>query len=124
MKTRPDPADLEGRLREHVARLASTPRLPGSPAHEQAAAYIGEQLRQAGLSVREAPFDEAGVVGINLLTEPLPGKSDLPLLIVGAHYDSRAGTPGADDNASGVAALLEVARWGQPLLGSAAPARA
>src|SRR4051794_36670775 len=99
MPTHPDLADLEGRLRGHVARLASTPRPPGSPAHAQAAAYIGEQLRQAGFPVREAPFREAGVAGTNLLTEPVPDRDGLPLLILGAHYDSRADTPGADDNA-------------------------
>src|SRR5438093_1274561 len=36
--------------------------------------------------------------------------TDAPLLIIGAHYDSVLGSPGADDNASGVAALLEIAR--------------
>jgi Zn-dependent M28 family amino/carboxypeptidase len=42
---------------------------------------------------------------------------------VGAHYDSTPGTPGADDNASGVATLLELAAWAGPLLQSAAPFR-
>jgi Zn-dependent M28 family amino/carboxypeptidase len=124
MHPRPDLADLEGRLRGHVARLARIPRPPGSPAHARAAAYIGEQLRQAGLSVCEVPFREAGVAGTNLLTEPVPDRDGLPLLIVGAHYDSLADTPGADDNASGVAALLELARWVPPLLSSGEPVQA
>ena len=38
------------------------------------------------------------------------GESTAPLRIVGAHYDAVAGTPGADDNASAVAVLIEVAR--------------
>jgi Zn-dependent M28 family amino/carboxypeptidase len=42
----------------------------------------------------------------------------LPLVVVGAHYDSVPGTPGADDNASAVAALLELASWIRPHLGS------
>ncbi len=40
----------------------------------------------------------------------------MPLVIVGAHYDSLPGTPGADDNASAVAALLELAAWIFPRL--------
>jgi hypothetical protein len=47
--------------------------------------------------------------GTNLLARPLPFQTDLPLLIVGAHYDRVRDTPGADDNASAVAALLELA---------------
>ena len=52
--------------------------------------------------------------GVNLLTRPLPDQDDLPLFIVGAHYDSLPCTPGADDNASAVAALLELAAWSAP----------
>ncbi|RUR84677.1 peptidase M28 [Chlorogloeopsis fritschii PCC 6912] len=37
-------------------------------------------------------------------------KEDLPLILIGAHYDAVPGTPGADDNATGVAVLLELAR--------------
>src|SRR6185295_15760423 len=40
-----------------------------------------------------------------------------PLLVIGAHYDADGDTPGADDNASGVAGLLELAR----LLGAHPP---
>ncbi len=54
--------------------------------------------------------------GVNLLTRPLPDRPDRPLFIVGAHYDSRAETPGADDNASGVAGLLELAASLGPVL--------
>jgi Zn-dependent M28 family amino/carboxypeptidase len=105
-----DFTDLTERVRQHVAALAQHPRTPGSREHGQAAAYIRSHLEQAGLVVEEAPFSEAGFTGCNLLTRPYPQRADLPLLIVGAHYDSVPGTPGADDNASGVAALLELAR--------------
>ena len=47
----------------------------------------------------------------NLLVE-IPGTSDRPGLIeISAHYDTVPGCPGADDNSSGVAAVLEIARW-------------
>lgn len=78
-------------------------------------AYLRQTLESYGWSPMEQPFD----AGINLLaqrpgTAPQAGK-----IIVGAHYDTVSGSPGADDNASGVAAVLEVAR----LLGPVATPR-
>ncbi len=70
--------------------------------------------------VTAAQFGEGGLAGTNLLTRPVPDQPNVPLLIVGAHYDTGPDTPGADDNASGVAALLELAHWIQPHLHSAA----
>jgi Zn-dependent M28 family amino/carboxypeptidase len=58
----------------------------------------------------------AGLPLMNVLTEPLPDDPELPLVIVGAHYDSAPGSPGADDNASAVAALLEIAMPMRPLI--------
>jgi Zn-dependent M28 family amino/carboxypeptidase len=115
---------LLANLQAHVNRLAATPRPPGTLAHHQAADYIRDQLRQAGFAVEDVKFSEAGFTGTNLLTRPLPDNPDLPLVIIGAHYDSVPGSPGADDNASAVAALLELARWIAPRLASAGPARA
>ncbi len=98
-------------LRSHVNRLAAMPRPARSPAHRQAAACIQEHLERAGFTVERDAFGDGGV---NLLTRPLPDQADLPLVIIGAHYDSLPGTPGADDNASAVAALLELAAWVGP----------
>ncbi len=108
-------------LRSHVNRLAATPRPARSPAHRQAAACIQEHLERAGFTVERDAFGDGGV---NLLTRPLPDQADLPLVIVGAHYDSLPGTPGADDNASAVAALLELAAWVGPRLAAGAPLKA
>jgi hypothetical protein len=113
--------ELEQRLRRHVTALASAPRPPGSPAHRDAQAYIRTQLGQAGFTVQADAYT-APVMrpGLNLLTAPVPDHPQLPLVIVGAHYDSRPETPGADDNASAVAALLELAAWLGPRLTGAA----
>jgi len=112
-----DLAELELRLRQHVAALAAVPRPPGSDAHRQAQGYIREHLTRGGFTA-EADAYRAGsaVPGLNLLTVPEPNRPELPLVIVGAHYDSLPQTPGADDNASAVAALLELARWLRPHL--------
>src|SRR5262249_40791910 len=66
-------------------------------------------LRQARFEVHEESQRDVEGVCINLLTVPIPERRDLPLVIIGAHYDSTPDTPGADDNASAVAALLELA---------------
>ncbi len=115
-----DWAGLEQRLRRHVATLAAVPRPPGSAAHREGQSYIRSHLEQAGFAVREdayaTPFAPPG---LNLLTTPVPDRPGLPLVLVAAHYDSLPDTPGADDNASAVAALLELAAWLGPRLAEA-----
>ncbi len=117
-----DRAALGQRLRSHVIALARTPRAPGSPAHRQAGEYVRKHLEEAGCVVEEASFHESGFRGTNWLTRPIPDDPALPLFIVGAHYDSVPASPGADDNASAVAALLELAAWIRPQLDQAGSA--
>ncbi len=73
------------------------------------AAYIEQKLRSAGFAVAEQPFEASDKQVKNIIAEKKGRDPKLPILIVGAHYDSVPGTPGANDNASGVAALLELA---------------
>lgn len=77
---------------------------------EQAAAYISHHFQSLGLAVsrEEVPFEGTlshNIFGLKQGTDPEAGT-----FILGAHYDSVEGSPGADDNASAVAALLETAR--------------
>ena len=74
-------------------------------------AYISEQFSTLG-QVEEHSFHHGLDQGVNLILR-LPGRqADLHPLLVGAHYDGPLHSIGADDNASGVAALLELAqRW-------------
>lgn len=102
-------APLRTKLNRHLEELTGTPRTPKSSGHLHARQYIRTCLENAGFSVEERRFDGGGIDGINVLTQPVPARDDLPLFIVGAHYDSVTGSPGADDNASGVAALLALA---------------
>lgn len=105
------PIEGSARLRRHVETLAQSPRLPGTPAHKAAREYIASHLEDLQFSVREDMFELMGHKGVNVITEPWPDDPELPLLIVGAHYDTRPKTPGADDNASAVAGLLELTRF-------------
>ena len=103
---------LPDRLRAHVRELAGTigERHLGRPrALEAAAAYIEDALSASGVSVRRQEFRAAGHLVRNLEAEVAPGDQG-PIFILGAHYDTVPGSPGADDNASGVAATLEIAR--------------
>ena len=111
MTTSLDLEALAERLRLHVEALAASPRPPASRAHRQAREYIAEHLLRAGFTVQEDSHSRGGDRCINLLTTPSPDQPDLPLVVIGAHYDSLSVTPGADDNASAVAALLELAAW-------------
>lgn len=110
---------LATRLHRHVQVLAQTPRTPGSRAHRDAEDYIANHLQDAGFLVQEATDHVEGFTCTNLIARMLPEAKQLPLVVVGAHYDTVSETPGADDNASAVAALLELARWIGPRLTTA-----
>ena len=75
---------------------------------ERAAEYIETELTSCGYPVRRQSFGCYGKEVRNLIIEN-PGR-EKEIIVVGAHYDTVPGTPGADDNASGVAVLLELAR--------------
>lgn len=76
----------------------------------EVAGYIHTQLGALGLGVQEDPVTYSGQTFPNVIGT-LPGTvCPEASIIVGAHYDSASGVPGADDNASGVAAVLEIAR--------------
>ncbi|HEV2751227.1 MAG TPA: M28 family peptidase [Gemmatimonadales bacterium] len=78
--------------------------------HSAARDHLAAELRALGLEVELAPFSFRGRTYHNV-EAVLPGRdARRPRLLVGAHFDSTADTPGADDNASGVAALIECAR--------------
>ncbi len=119
----PTPADavFDGeRARAAVAdQVALGPRVPGTDAHERAGDYILANLQAAGLETETQVFTDQGISLRNLVGRA--GAAHGPLVILGAHYDTRpvadrdptdpsVPTPGANDGASGVAVLLELAR--------------
>ena len=65
-----------------------------------------------GYKIDRQSFAVTGFEGIecnNLIAEVLGREKPDEIVLVGAHYDSARGTPGANDNGTGVAALLEIA---------------
>jgi len=71
--------------------------------------YLEEELAAMGLRVESDFFSYRGRSFRNVIARTSAPKR-APLVVLGAHFDSVEGSPGADDNASGVAALLETAR--------------
>ncbi|HYC60446.1 MAG TPA: M28 family peptidase [Thermoanaerobaculia bacterium] len=93
-------------LREHVTFLAADRNNL-----QRAASYIETQFRAAGGDTSVQTFVARGEQYSNLITRFGPRDPTLPLLIIGAHYDAFGDNlPGADDNGSGTAGLLELAR--------------
>lgn len=76
---------------------------------DKAALYIEEKLSSYSCHVKRQSFTYMGNTYHNIIGE-VSGDGELEILIMGAHYDTIPGTPGADDNASGVAGVLELAR--------------
>ena len=75
----------------------------------EAADYIERQLHAAGYAPARQIYEADGQTFANIEAE-LHGSRKAGAVLVGAHYDTAAGLPGANDNASGVAAALELAR--------------
>jgi len=106
-----DGLDAAVRLRRHVVATASVPHnIKNYEALERAAKYIEATLEGLGYSVSRQNFTVAGHTVRNIEVEREAQMADAPTLVVGAHYDSFENAPGANDNGSGVAAILELAR--------------
>jgi hypothetical protein len=75
-----------------------------------AADYVAGELQSAGLAVGDEAFRAEGERFRNILGTHTGTAAPQEQVLVVAHYDTKPGTPGADDNASGVAAMLEIAR--------------
>jgi glutaminyl-peptide cyclotransferase len=111
--------DAQRAYRDVLAQVSFGARTPGSAAHTQTVAYIRQELEKAGWKVNVQDTQWQGFIIQNIIAS----RSVLaPRILIGAHYDSRlladrdsdpgysGPVPGANDGASGVAVLLELAR--------------
>lgn len=94
----------------HVVRLARRigVRVRGTAGERKGARYIAAQFRSMGYSVNVQKYPVDGRTSRNVVAW-WPGARRYPV-VIGAHMDTVAGSPGANDNASGVAVVLETAR--------------
>jgi len=104
---------ISSSLRAHVIMLADEigERNIWLPQNLDAAAgYIENTWQEQNYAVQRQTYEARGVKSVNLIIE-IPGNSRQgEIVIIGAHYDSVSGSPGANDNGSGVASLLEISR--------------
>jgi Zn-dependent M28 family amino/carboxypeptidase len=115
-------SETAANLKKHVAYLAGTigeRNVIAYQALESTRQYIEDFLRNAGFKVDSQEYVVQMRKVKNLIVE-IPGAARAnEIVVIGAHYDTVYDCPGADDNTSGVAALLELARF----LKSSNPAR-
>jgi hypothetical protein len=106
--------DLSARLRAHVEAIASREHNTATPqALESAARHIETTLEGYGYRLHRQEYEAGGQKVRNIevsVSRVAPGSKPDRIFIVGAHYDSAVGAPGANDNGSGTAAVLELAR--------------
>ncbi|MDF1838418.1 MAG: DUF1080 domain-containing protein, partial [Planctomycetota bacterium] len=103
--------DIAGDLRKHVERITAIhPRPDGAhpSGMQMASSCIASELTSMGYEVHSQTFLAEGRPYRNLIVRI--GSDKGPLTVIGAHYDVCDSSPGADDNASGVAVLLELAK--------------
>lgn len=106
---------LKSSLRSHIKTLAEDigPReiLYSYSAYSRTCDYITSQLEQFGYNVEAQEFKVSGRTARNLVAQLVGTEDSLPPLVVGAHFDTVSPTvPGANDNGTGIASLLEIAR--------------
>lgn len=109
---------LARRLREHVERIAREEHNTAFPEQlEDVARYLESTLAEMGYTVKQQMFSVDGnrvrnlEVSVRSASESSKNSESRPqVVVVGAHYDSAPGTPGANDNATGSAAVIELAR--------------
>ena len=109
---------LMHRLRTHVTSLAEgigERNVFNPEALRRAASYIAAEWGALGYGVERLEYDVSGIRCANLIATHEGSTRRNEILLLGAHYDSVVGSPGANDNASGVAALLEISRMFQEL---------
>jgi glutaminyl-peptide cyclotransferase len=111
--------DGERAYEEVLAQMEIGPRITGTPGGMAAGDYIARELEAAGWAAEFQPFEYRGTAARNVIGKANVGVG--PIIILGAHYDTRRmadqdpvrptdPVPGANDGASGVAVLLELAR--------------
>jgi hypothetical protein len=107
----PDEVTLREELRSDVQKLAGDigeRNMWHYPQLNAAADFIENSFSRAGLRPRRDTYEIRGQACHNIETE-IAGASP-EIILIGAHYDSVFGSPGANDNGSGVAAMLALAR--------------
>jgi Peptidase family M28 len=115
----PAEAFSAARAMTHISAIADDPRPVGSAQHREARAYLLNQLGLLGWrtevqqSIGMLDFGVDGtqsIAAVNNMVATKPGTASTGTVLLTAHYDTVAGSPGAADDGIGVSVLLETAR--------------
>jgi Zn-dependent M28 family amino/carboxypeptidase len=90
---------------EYPSRHGSNPKVLNG-----AATFIEQEFTSLGCQVQTQWYESDGEKVRNIIVEKHGRSPDEASIVIGAHYDTVVGTPGADDNASGIAGLIELSR--------------
>lgn len=110
---RTDDMSIQQNLKRTVIELSHTIGSRGYlelDSLERTADFIASEFREYGYPAHYQSFDIDGNTYHNIVAELNGSGRPEKIIVIGAHYDTVTGTPGADDNASGIAVLLELAR--------------
>ena len=94
---------------EHLAGKIGERNLAHSEAYARATQFLEDRMADAGHKVRRQVFQVKGRPCVNLEVEIQGGTRAKEIIVIGAHYDSAQGTTGANDNGTGVVAVLALA---------------
>lgn len=113
----PEEAFSSARAMATIADIARSPRPPGSSAHERVRSLLVSRLQDAGFQVELQEVtharergETAVAVTVRNIVARRAGTASTGAVLLAAHYDSRPQSPGAGDDATGVAVLLETVR--------------
>ena len=114
--SQPLDSSLASRLQGHVFVLSETigdRNMRREAALKKSGDYIMRQFKNSGLTAKRQDYSFEGQTAYNLIAEKIGTTHPKEIVLIGAHYDSRL-NPGADDDASGIAVLLELAELLSP----------
>lgn len=107
-------------LEDTLKKITASPRMVGTQGEQKAAQYIFDTLKDYGYIVTKQTFEFADKkaiskeqisnMGTNIIATKQAPIQNPDILIISAHYDTVSGTVGANDNASGITVLLELAK--------------
>jgi len=90
---------------EYPSRHGSNPKVLNG-----AASFIEQEFSSLGYQMQTHWYESDGEQVRNIIVEKIGQRPELASIVIGAHYDTVVGTPGADDNATGIAGLIELSR--------------
>ena len=95
---------------EHLSQTIGERNLSKPEKLSETAGFVQDYLETNGYSIAKQEFEVSGRLCANLIAEVVGKEKPREIVLIGSHYDSARGTPGANDNGSGLAAMMVIAK--------------